>query len=92
MGHFHNKQLWVLGAINTQSKEFRIELYYERNEDILKKFITTYIDTSNSIITDGWPEYLFLNTPDFGYIRYSHIHILGSLVLDSKVFTYRGTL
>ena len=74
MGHFHNKQLLVLYQINTQSKEFRIELCYERNDDILKKFITTYIDTGNAIITDGCPE----NAPDSGYIRYSYNHNLGS--------------
>jgi len=37
---------------NTQSKEFRIEPCYERNEFNLKKFITTYIDTGNSMITE----------------------------------------
>lgn len=66
-----------MGIINKQSKEFRIEPCYEKNDNILKKFITTYIDTGNAIITDGWPGYLFLNAPDSGYIRYSHIHNLG---------------
>ena len=36
-GHRQGKQLWIIGAINTQSKEFRLEGVYERNGENIKK-------------------------------------------------------
>ena len=73
-GHRQGKQLWIIGAINTQSKEFRLEGVYERNGENIKKFITKYIESGNNIITDGWSGYNFLNNnPSYNNI----CHILG---------------
>ena len=43
-------QIWVIGAINTTTKEFRVEPIKERNSESIKLFISSYIDTSNHII------------------------------------------
>ena len=60
-------------AINTQTKEFRLEANLDRNEVNLKKFIIKYIEEGNSIITDGCSGYNFLkNNPSYYHI--THIH------------------
>ena len=70
-----------------------MEAVFERNSNIIEKFITKYIEPRNNIITDGWSAYnIFNNNPnynriphnqgggDFGYgIQYtSHIESLWS--------------
>ena len=55
-------QIWIIGCINNLTKDFRIEAAKNRNSNTLKNFITSYIDSGNKIITDGWSGYLFLNS------------------------------
>ena len=62
-GHINNKQIWILGSINTQTKEFRLEPTYDRTTETIKKFITFYIKTGNYINTDGFSSYDFLDEP-----------------------------
>ena len=38
------EQVWLLGLINTRNKEFILQPTNNRSGDILKKFITKYID------------------------------------------------
>lgn len=52
-GHRDGKPIWIIGAINTQNKSFRLEGVNERNAVIIKHFISKYIETGNNIITDG---------------------------------------
>ena len=73
-GHRNNKQLWLLGAINTETQVFRIEPTYERTTENIKKFIGAYINTGNYIITDGFPSYDYLDQPGSGYIRLRNLH------------------
>ena len=52
--HFKNGvQIWVLGAINTYTKEFRLEACKVRNGETLKKFICKFIEECNHIKMDG---------------------------------------
>ena len=45
----------------------------DRSEATLKKFIMKYIEEGNTIITDGWAGYNFLNNnPSYNHI--THIH------------------
>jgi hypothetical protein len=80
-GHKHNKQLWLLGFVNTATKQFRVEATYEGDANTIKKFIIKHVDKGNFIITDGWSAYNFLENPDSGYVHIKHNQ--GRGVLDS---------
>ena len=42
-GHRNNKQIWILGAINNRTKDFRVEAVLNRDSETLKTFITSYV-------------------------------------------------
>ena len=48
-----NRQIWVIGAIDNITKDFRIDVSFNRNEEVLKAFLSRYIETGNYVITDG---------------------------------------
>ena len=65
-------KIWVLGIIDNQTKDFRLNISLKRDQNVLKSFITIYVELGNTIITDGWSDYNFLGSMD----NYSHdIHI-----------------
>ena len=68
-----NNQIWVIGAIYNLTKDFRIDIAFRRNQNVLKTFITQYIDEGNKLITDGWSGYSFIDEM-VGYQREIHIH------------------
>jgi len=72
-GHRDGKPIWIIDAINTQAKAFRLEGVNERNAVIIKNFINKYIETSNNIFTEGWSGYNFLNN-NINYNHITHIH------------------
>ena len=77
ISHKHNKQIWLTGIINNITKYFRIEGTLNRDSDTLKNFIVKYVDKGNTIISDGWADYGFLNSPNSGYSHITHIHLGG---------------
>jgi len=72
--HSHNKQVWILGIINNTSKDFRLDGIFNRDTNSLKNFITKYVKTGNTIISDSWRAYNFLGQNDSGYINIQHNH------------------
>ena len=66
--------MWVIGLINNSTKAFRTQATYIRDENTLSKFIKKYVPRGNYIISDGWPAYNFLDSPNSGYIHLIHIH------------------
>ena len=56
-----NEQTWVIGIIDNEKKDFRLEITNIRNEEILKQIITTHIKPGNVVVTDGWSGYNFLS-------------------------------
>ena len=66
--------VWLLGIIDNETKDFRIEPTLSRDSATLKNFINKYIPTGNYIVTDGWRGYDFLEAPDSGYRRFKHHH------------------
>ena len=68
-----NNQIWVIGAIDNLTKDFRIDIAFRRNQNVLKTFITQYIEEDNKLITDGWSGYSFIDEM-IGYQRELHIH------------------
>ena len=57
----------ILGIIDTSSKVFRLKGSLSRNRDTLKKFISKLVKISNSIISDNWAGYDFLDRMDSDY-------------------------
>lgn len=53
IGHKNGKQIWLLGAIDNNTKDFRIEGNYTLDSITLNKFIILNIETGNNIDTDG---------------------------------------
>lgn len=45
-----------------------------RNEDDCRKLITDHIKPNNTIITDGWNSYNFLDCDGSNYVHKVHIH------------------
>ena len=62
-------QIWLLGIIDTESKDFRIEPVLNRDAETLKVFIPRYVAKGNFIITDGLTGYDFLSANISGYTR-----------------------
>ena len=55
--HIDNKQIWVIGLINTQTKEFRLIPSFKRDSATIKKIVEKFIKRGNIIITDSWAAY-----------------------------------
>ena len=49
-------------------------MLYNRDTEILKKFIYKFIPPGNHIISDGWNAYSFLNDPHSGYRHSVHVY------------------
>ena len=85
--HFNgNRQIWLIGLINTNTQEFRIEAVYDRNSEIMEKIIKHHVGEGNFIITDGWGAYSWMDNPnihghhDFGHgdvVHFSHRRSVG---------------
>ena len=53
--HFNGVQkICVIGLININTYEFRLETVLEKNSEIIKKKIKFHVGPGNNIITDGW--------------------------------------
>jgi len=72
--HRDKEQLWLLGAIDNSSKDFRLEASIRRDSQTLEKFIKKYLEKGNTVITDGWLGYSFLDNGDSCYQHIKHLH------------------
>ena len=61
------------GAINTYTKEIRLEDCKVRSGETIKKFILKFIGEGNHIITDGWSAYNILDVMPW-YTWENHTH------------------
>ena len=68
----------MLGIINTSSKSFRLEATLDRSEQTLKKFVENYVKGGNSIVSEGWRGYYFLNHEDSKYEHITTNHLIGN--------------
>ena len=53
-GYRDNAQIWILGFIDNCSKEFRLEGCLSRSSETLKKFISKFVKSGNTVITEHW--------------------------------------
>ena len=56
-----NIHIWLLGIIETGTKNFLLAPTLSLDSDTLKNFITKYVEKGNQIITDGWVVYDYLD-------------------------------
>lgn len=68
------KQLWIFGMIDTQSKNFRLFPIFIRGEALLKKIIEENVKRCNLIISDAWAGYNWISSPNSGYVYIVHNH------------------
>lgn len=74
-----NSPQWVVGIISTTDRtKFRCNITTTRNANYLRNFITRYIQRGNTIISDGWNGYMWLNNANTGYNHISFIHGQGN--------------
>ena len=73
-GNKNNKQIWLLGIVNTTTKQFRVEGTYSRDGNTITKIISKHIASGNFIITDGWSDYNYLDNDNSGYANIKHNH------------------
>ncbi len=69
LGHPANIQIWILGIIETSTKKFHIEGTFQRNTDTLKKFISKFVKSGNTIIIYNWAGCNYLCREDSCYIN-----------------------
>ena len=67
-------KIWVLGAKNNKTSKIRLDIFKSRTETDCKTFITNHINEQNTIITDGWVSYQFLDDPNSNYVHEIHRH------------------
>ena len=72
--HKNNRQLWLIGIINNNTKEFSIEASFNLDAMTLSKFIYKYVEIGNTIVSDGWPGYNFFNSTESGFNHIIHLH------------------
>ena len=70
--HINDEKIWIVGAKNNQTCNIRLDVFKTRNEEDMKIFINNYIKEYNTIITDGWCTYQFLDHSN--YVHEVHIH------------------
>ena len=70
---YNGQQEWVIGLIDIENKNIRLELVNQRTTEIIKKIIIHHIGKNNTIITDGWESYQWLSESDYHHI----VHVRG---------------
>ena len=71
-------KIWIVGAVDTDTKELRMDIMSNRNSSNLKIFITNHIIPGTNIIHDGWRGYAFLNSDNSVYTNEEYNHAYGN--------------
>lgn len=69
-----NTQIWIVGAIDTQTRKTRYDNINIRDANNLRIFFTNHIYHGNHITHDGWLGYNFLNEEDSPWTHEVHNH------------------
>ena len=70
--------IWLVGAIDTETKELRLDIIKERNSTNLKIFINNHVESGTYIVHDGWRAYSFLDGEDSVYTHKTFNHRAGN--------------
>ena len=66
--------IWLVGAVDTETKELLLDVIKERNSTNLKIFINSHVEPGIHIVHDGWRAYSFLNGDDSIYTHETFNH------------------
>ena len=66
-------KIFFIFTKNNVTKNFRLDIFKTRTERFCKLFIYNNAKPKNTIITDGWVSYGFLNNNN-DYIHETHVH------------------
>lgn len=67
------KQIWIVGALDSQTKDLRLDVINQRNSTDLKIFVN-HIVSITLIVHNGWNGYAFLNDDDSVYSEEEYNH------------------
>ena len=70
--------IWLVGAIDTETKELRLDVIKERNSTNLKIFINNHVEPGTHIVHDSWRAYSFLDGEDSIYTHETLNHGAGN--------------
>ena len=70
------KQIQLVGALDTETNELRLDIVKERTSENLKTFVYNHIIPGTLIVHDGWRSYSFLDDDDSVYTHeeYNQTH------------------
>ena len=66
-------KLWAFGSKNNKTLNLD-QIYILVVQKAIVKNLTNHIKEHNTVITDGWASYQFLNDPNCNYKHETHIH------------------
>lgn len=69
----NGRQMWVIGNINNNARDFSWEASINCDSETIKKFLLKFIDSNNRIISDMWSRYNFIRNFN-GYSHEMHIN------------------
>ena len=67
-------KLWIIWAKNNKTFNIRLDIFNTCSEEDCKNFIFNHIKENNTIITDSWSSYQFLERNDIHYLYEVHFH------------------
>lgn len=72
--HLNDEQIWLVGLINLRNNDIRREFVENRSSETLKLIIEKHVKNGNTIVTDSWAGYNFLDYINSGYyhMKYNH--------------------
>ena len=59
--------IWLIWAVDTETKDLHLDVIKERNSTNLKIFINNHVEPGTHIVHDGWQAYSFLGREDSVY-------------------------
>ena len=90
--HTDGMQTWIVGIINTDTNEIRLEVVTNRNKETLKAIVKKHIGIGNTVYSDSWAGYNFLHNPNSGYNHNVINHNHGIFGLTSRIEGLWGDL
>ncbi len=76
--HSDGIQIWVVGMINAETKEIRLEMVDNRNANTLKNIIEKHVLPGNIVVSDSCAGYSFLDNINSGYVHHIYNHGRGN--------------
>ena len=77
--------MWVVGLINIDTNSIRLEVVENLNSETMKEIIVKHVGEGNTINSDSWSAYNFLDNSDSGYQHNVYKHANGIFGLTSRI-------